>query len=393
MSEPVRVLTLVDNSGELGGGAERLAVQIATGLDRERFAPWLCVSRGQPGAAVRETLRAAGVPLLALDRQRTTDVWPWRRLAALLRQERIDVLHTHKFGSNVWGAIIGRATRTPVVVAHEHTWSFEGQRLRRALDRHLVARAADAIVAVSRQDRDKMIALEGIPPERIRVIPTAVAVDAPSHGADVRAELGIPPEAPVVVNVAGLRAQKAHDVLIEATALLAERLPDARVIVAGDGPERSRLEALVSARGLDRRFLLLGKRDDVPDILRAADVVALSSDYEGMPLAALEAMAAGRPLVATAVGALPDVVEDGVTGVLVAPRDPAALADALARVAGDRSLARTMGDAARRRAHENYDLRASVRRYEELYVELLSARRETASNAGPSASSSHSSLE
>ena len=393
MSEPVRVLTLVDNSGELGGGAERLAVQIATGLDRERFAPWLCVSRGQPGAAVRETLRAAGVPLLALDRQRTTDVWPWRRLAALLRQERIDVLHTHKFGSNVWGAIIGRATRTPVVVAHEHTWSFEGQRLRRALDRHLVARAADAIVAVSRQDRDKMIALEGIPPERIRVIPTAVAVDAPSHGADVRAELGIPPDAPVVVNVAGLRAQKAHDVLIEATALLAERLPDARVIVAGDGPERSRLEALVSARGLDRRFLLLGKRDDVPDILRAADVVALSSDYEGMPLAALEAMAAGRPLVATAVGALPDVVEDGVTGVLVAPRDPAALADALARVAGDRSLARTMGDAARRRAHENYDLRASVRRYEELYVELLSARRETASNAGPSASSSHSSLE
>src|SRR2546423_8271508 len=142
---PLRVLTLVDRLGTSGGG-ERLAMEITRRLDPERFERYYCVSRWRETAETddlqRQTvahLRDAGVTVTGLGRRRSAAVWAWRPLVALLREERIDVLHSHKFGSNVWAALLAPVARVPVLVAHEHTWSFEGQPLRRALDRNLIA--------------------------------------------------------------------------------------------------------------------------------------------------------------------------------------------------------------------------------------------------------------
>ena len=164
----LRVLTLVDRLGTSGGG-ERLAMEVAKRLDPARFDRWYCASRwderGPQDEAARraaDELRAAGVTAFGLGRRSPAAVWSWGPLLRTLRRERIDVLHTHKFGSNVWGALLAPLGRVPIFVAHEHTWSYEGQPVRRFLDRALIARRSAAFIAVSREDRRRMIEIERI---------------------------------------------------------------------------------------------------------------------------------------------------------------------------------------------------------------------------------------
>jgi glycosyltransferase involved in cell wall biosynthesis len=223
---------------------------------------------------------------------------------------------------------------------------------------------------VSEADKRRMIEVEGIPSRRLRVIPNAVPAPVPA-GHDVRAELGIPASAPVVVTVCQLRPEKAVEVLVESAALLRDRHPELRVLVAGEGAERGRLESLIKELGLADTVLLLGTRRDVPDILVAADVTVCCSDFEGTPLSVMEYMGAGKPVVATRVGGLPEVVQDGVHGLLVEPRDPVGLADALARLLEEEPLRRRLGEAARIRQQTTFDLDAAVRRIEELYDQLF----------------------
>ena len=190
------------------------------------------------------------------------------------------------FGSNVWATVVGRAARVPVVVAHEHTWDYEGQPLRRLLDRRLIGRFADAFVAVSEADRERMITVEGVPADKVRVMPNAFV---PSEGAapgDLRTELGLGPEAPLVGIACILRPQKAVDVLLDAFALV--RTPGAQLVIAGDGDCRESLERQAAALGIAGRTHFLGLRHDVASILAGLDVAAISSDFEGTPLFALE---------------------------------------------------------------------------------------------------------
>lgn len=379
----VRVVSLTDLIGPIGG-AEQLVAQLAARIDRERFEPIVYVSRWAPGddrhpgqGDAVAALRDQGVRVVGLGRRTKPGLVPFRRLVAELR-DGVDVLHTHSFGSNVWGAVLGSLSGTPVVVAHEHTWSFEGQPLRKLLDRHVIARGADVVVAVSREDRRRMIEVERIPPERIRYIPNGAPPGGPGTGHDVRAELGIPPDAPVVGSVGILRAQKAFDVLVDAAVRLRDRHPGLRVLIAGYGTEHARLAAHIADRGLGDVVTLLGHREDVADVIRAFDVAVSSSDYEGMPLAVIEYMEAGRPVVATRVGGLPDLIVDGEQGLLVPRRDPDALAGAISRLLEDAALRERMGESGRARRDAEFDLDRMVRRVEDLYLELLERRSETA---------------
>jgi glycosyltransferase involved in cell wall biosynthesis len=366
----LRVVTLVDRP-TVTGGAERLAVQVAARLDRERFESVLCASRRTDEALLDRELADAGVEVLALERGSTLDVGAWRPLVRRLRDA--DVIHAHMFGSNVWGTVLGRLSRVPAVIAHEHTWSFEGQPVRRLLDRELVGRFADAFVAVSSEDRRKMIEVEGVDPDKIRLIANGIPELAAGSGAAVRKELGIAASTPVIGVVCELRAQKALEVLFAAAVRLREDHPALRVLVAGDGPERARLEEAVRRLGLEETVLLLGIRRDVPALLDALDVAVLSSDYEGSPLSVLEYMAAGKPIVSTNVGGVPELIADGREGILVEPQDPAALAAAVGRLLGDPAEAKRLGERARRRQQREYSLDAMVRRIEELYEELWRA--------------------
>jgi glycosyltransferase involved in cell wall biosynthesis len=356
------------------GGAEVLARRLPAALDRSRFEPLLCVVRApfaeesedaQRGAAAE--LDRAGVPLLRL--RRTSRLDPrWGPLTSLLRRERIDVIHSHMFASNLWAAVLGTACRVPVVVTHEHTWSFEGRPFRKLLEREVMARGSDCVLAVSEADRRRMVEIERIPPERIRVLPNGIEAKAPS-GDDARARLGVAEDAPVLVFAGRISPQKALEVLVDAVAILVAEFPALCVLIAGPGDALA-LRVRAAALGLDGTVRFLGGRSDVPDLLEAADVGVLSSDYEGSPLAVIEYMEAGLPTVATAVGGVPDLIEDGVHGLLVPPRDPVRFAEAVARLLRDPAARAAMGERARERRRREFDFPVMVRRVEDLYEEL-----------------------
>ena len=377
----LRVVTLVDGLGLMGGG-ERLAREIVTRLDPTRFDRTLCVSRWSPERAADPAAAAAlaeldheGVRFLGLRRRASFDVTAWRPLVSRLRHERVDILHAHKFGSNVWAAALRPLTATPVVLAHEHTWSFEGQPIRKFLDRALIARQVDRIITVSRADRRRMAEVEGIDPAKLLFVPNGIPAPAAGAGVDLRPELGVPADAPVVGTVCALRPQKALDVLVRAAEQLRDAIPDVRVLIVGEGEERARIESLIAELGLGDTVSLLGRRNDVPDVLRTFDVAACSSDFEGTPLSVLEYMEAALPVVATRVGGVPDLIEDGVHGCLVEPRDAQGLAAGLARLLGDPDLARAMGQRGQARRRSEFDISNTVREIERLYESLVAAER------------------
>ena len=369
----MRVVTLIDALYDGMGGGERFAAALAAALPPDRFEVTVCATNTADGV-VAEALERAGVRHMALERRGRFDLPAFRRLTSLLRRERVQVLHAHKFGSNVWGTVLGQACRVPVVIAHEHTWSYEGQPMRKLLDGRLIAPLATRFVAVSELDRRRMIDLEGVKPEKALAIPTAYLPreGVPDEG-DLRARLGIAPGAPVIGTVANLRQQKRLDVLIDAFVRVREKLDGAHLVLAGDGPEAAALRADAESRGLGDAVHLPGVVEDLRSAFRAFDVVAMSSDFEGMPLFMFEAMAHDTPLVATRVGGLPEVVDHGVHALLVPRRDPAALAAALTELLTDPARRDALARAASVRLRD-FSLEAIAGRFAALYEELLRER-------------------
>jgi glycosyltransferase involved in cell wall biosynthesis len=373
-------MTLLHNPSVMGG-AEKVAVDLATSLDRSRFDSLFCAIK-KPQTPTREgELSAAGVRFFPLQRDSIRDPRVFSSLIRLLRRERIDILHAHLWDANLVAVIAGRLAGTPVIVAHEHTWSFEGDRLRVFTDRFVVARGSSVLLCVSAEDRRKMIEIEGIPAQHIRVVTNGIDPLAEPTGHDLRAELGIARDAQVFGAVAVLRKQKRVDVLVQVLALLSERLADPHLVIAGGDAglgNRRRTEALAESLGVADRVHLIGRRDDIADVLAAFDVACLSSDYEGMPLSVMEYMSAAKPIVCTRVGGVSELIDDGVEGLLVPRRDPAAFADAVERLLRDPALAASLGQAARLRQRRDFSLAGVVTRVEGIYDELCEARQ-----AGP----------
>jgi len=374
----LRVLTLVDGIGTYGG-AESLAREIVQRLDGERFERSFCVSRWDPADTADPTvqralgeLEAAGVQFVGLERFGRPALRPWGGLISRLRRDPVDILHAHKFGSNAWGALIAPLARVPNYIAHEHSWAFEGRPLRRLVDRQLIARTAEVVVAVSNEDRRRMIEIEHIPAAKIELIPNGIADPVRVRRSDVRAELGIPAAAPVVGTVATLRAYKGVDVLIRAAALLVADHPDLRVLVVGgdegtDTTVREGLRRLIGELGIERNVELLGFRDDVPSVVEAMDIGVCSSDFEGSPLSVMEYMEEAKPVVATAVGGIPDLIADDVNGLLVPPRDPPRLASAIDELLRDPERRAAMGARGRELRRSRYSIEATVRAVADLY--------------------------
>lgn len=373
----IHVVQLTDNLGY--GGAERVALDLARRFDPQRFRSTICVTRPKPIPPARRPLLDAlsreGGGFLQLDRSGRLDLAAWRPLLRLLRRERVDVLHGHMNGGSVWAAALGRLAGVPAIVAHEHGSESVASFERRLADR-FVARATDAIVAVTEDERTRWIDRRRAPAGRVHVIPNAVEPADPQHAAPerLRRELGLGGDARLVGCVGALRPEKAQVVLVEAAVRLRESHPEANVVLIGGGPERAALEARVAELGLAGKVHFTGKRDDVPEVLPGLDVVVNCSDREGMPLGVLEYMSAGLPIVATAVGGVREIIDDGVHGVLVAPRDPDALAAAVGGLLDEPRRARGLGERAHARQRAEFDAAVVTRRFEELYLALLARR-------------------
>lgn len=354
------------------GGAERALARLLAGLDadpgdRGRFEPVVACLYGSQ-SSVAASIRALGIPVVDLEMTHKWRLDSLVRLYRLLRDERPDILHTRLFHANLTGRVLGRLAGVPVVISGERTMGMES-RWRYLLNR-LTLFLADRVVCVSEQVAAFCARRIGLAPDKTVVIPNGVDFPEPSDLLTqqiARESLGLPVDGVLIGTVARLDPVKRLDVLLSALALL----EDAHALVVGYGPEEQRLRAMAEGLGLGARVRFVGYQEDVWPWLAACDVFALSSDWEGMPNAVLEAMGAGLPVVATAAGGTPDVVVDGETGLLVPPGDPAALAAALGRLIQDSELRRTMGAAGWRRARACFSVQQMVERTQALYVELL----------------------
>jgi len=362
-----RVLHYVDAA--LFGGSEQAALHLMAALDRSRWQPVLLyhpapgIARLAKGAATAG-IRTVGVPRVASG----TSLPGIVRLVRAIRAEAPEIFHAHLSWPLACkhGVLGARLARVPAVVGTAQLYTTPGD-LRQARFR---LRGLRRIIAVSREVEERYLRDLGVPARRLAVVPNGIPVPPALHPPNpaLRAELARGRPDCLVLTPARLHQQKGHAYLLAAAALV----PGATFVLAGDGPLRAELEQRARELGVASRCLFLGERADVPDLLAAADLFLLPSLWEGLPLSVLEAMAAGRPVVATAIGGTDEAVTDGVTGLLVPPRDPAAIAAAIARLRDDPGLAERLAAAGRARVEREFSSRATAERIMRIYDAVAS---------------------
>jgi glycosyltransferase involved in cell wall biosynthesis len=363
-------------TGKVRAGVEEHSLSLLARLREFGFQPWLAA----PPALLRamdSDLETAGVERLSLEFSSPLDLAAGARLARFVRRRRVALLHTHSFAASLAGAAVARMAGVGAVLETCHgpeVWRM-GRRLRGSfwIDRQ-VGRLVDLFIAVSHAAARHLIERKRVSQSKVRVIHNGRDFSryrplGAETRARIRAALGIG-AGPALLAVARLDEQKGHRYLLDAAARLSARWPELVVLLAGEGPLEAALRGQSARLGIERRVRFLGYRADVPELLHAADVVVLPSLYEGLPLVAIETLAAARPLVATAVDGTPEAVADAKTGLLVAPGDGAALAGAIGRMLEDPTLAARMAAAGRESVRENFALERQIEQTIAVYREL-----------------------
>jgi len=372
----VSVVHVCDKFGVAGSsihGVSRLFSWWFPRYDRARYDVSLVgLKRPEPAS---ELLAREGVPVHHLNRGRF-DPRILSDLVALARARRARILHVHGYAAADFGRLAARRVGAALVL-HEHFADPRMPAYQAWADR-LLARYTDRAIAVSGSTRDFLVDERHVPADRVRLIwngaPLAEFAHPPAGAREsVRRELGLSPETLVVGTIGRLSEQKGQRDLLAAAAQVAREFRDVRFVLVGDGDLRAELEAQADALGLGDRIVFAGHRADIPAVLAAIDVVCISSTYEGTPLALFEAMAAGKPIVSTAVDGCREVLSDQRTGLLTPPRDPASLARALVRLRRDPELRRSLAAEAAAES-SRYDIAECVRRIESLYEEVLAER-------------------
>jgi glycosyltransferase involved in cell wall biosynthesis len=349
------------------GGAERQLYELVRGLDRQRFQPVVyCLSSHT--TPYGELLTSLGVPLTVVPRQRHFEWGRIRALASLMRRDRVDIVHAFLFQANPYAWLAARLARTPHLVTSARNCQTLG-RVRDWANR-VAFRASDAIICNGGAVRDFIVERYAAPANTCVVIHNGVDLARFAPARDPRRG-GRPRQ---VLGIGRLVPQKDFALFIEAAALLRRTQVDVRFAIVGDGPQRAALERHVGEAGLAGVISFLGERQDIPDLMRDADVLWLSSQWEGLPNVVLEAAASGTPVVARDTGATREIVSHGVTGYLVSERDPAAFAAHTEALLTDPALLRKMGEAARHVAEEHFSLSRMVTSTEDLYRTVSAGR-------------------
>jgi glycosyltransferase involved in cell wall biosynthesis len=358
---PLRIALMIECDGP--GGAELMMLELAKEL-RARGHTVLPVGLSAGTGWLGARFVAAGFEPASFELRRPLDLAAVRALTTILRDFRADVVHSHEFTMAIYGAAASkRANARHVITMHGGLYYAAAWRRRAAL-RWAMRRSA-ALVGVSDATASALQSILGIEKSKLHVVPNGIPLRTGVR-AKLRSELGLAPGELLIVSVGNLYPVKGHAVLIDALAKLRERT-GWRLAIAGRGEEEPRLRVQAATAGIGDRVHLLGFRDDIADILAAADLFTMPSLSEGLPLALVEAMSFGLPVVVTAVGGVPEVVTDGVEGMLVPPSDASALATALGALLADAPRRQKMGDAARTRALRDYALSTMADRYERLY--------------------------
>jgi glycosyltransferase involved in cell wall biosynthesis len=368
---PLRILFVITSMPI--GGAETLLVNLVQRLDRDGFLPELCCLK-EPGP-LAETL-AGSIPTHSRLLSSKYDLRVFARLSALIRQRRIDAVVTVGAGDKMfWGRLAAWWQRVPVVLSALHStgWPDAVGRLNRTL-----TPLTDRFIAVAEPHGRYMVDVLGFPANRVAVIPNGVDTQRfrpqPELRRTVRRQLRIPDDAPLCGIVAALRPEKYHELFLRVAADVQRRLPTAHFLIIGDGPQRSQLERLANGLNCRAQIHFLGARTDIPELLAALDLFALTSRNEANPVSVLEALACGVPVVAPRVGSLGETVIDGQTGYLVAADDAEAATHRWLELLSQPDLASRMGQAGRRLVIRQWSLESMVAGYERLVTQVYESK-------------------
>ncbi len=362
------------NSFELGG-SEHQMVEVASRQKARGYEVIVgCLS--SKGSLI-EVLRHAGISVIEFNPRgalfRPRGIFQVLRLTWFLRLHPFDVVQTHDLYSTLMGVPAAWLARIPVILSCRrdlsHWWWYTPHR--RRILRHIQNRST-YVIANSQAVRDFLVEKDGFDSSLVRVIRNSVDLERFTNVRGDRQEqfphLG--PESELIAAVANMHFEtKGYTDLIRAAAEVSREFPAAKFLLIGDGAERARIEGMVAELGLSKTVLFLGRRNDVPKVLACCDMFVSPSWAEGLPNSVLEAMAAGLPIVATRVGGTPEIIEHGVSGLLVPPRDSHALATAILQLLGDKGLAKRLGRSAQERAREQFSFERLLSELERLYLE------------------------
>jgi glycosyltransferase involved in cell wall biosynthesis len=370
--KPYTILHTIETGGP--GGAETVLLNLVSNLDASRFRSLVLLPGGRwlPGQ-----LQERKIPTVIEKSNAWYDLRLPRAMAHWVRREGVDLIHSHLPDQNFYTCCVGRVTgRKTIVTYHGAPQISRNSGLRHAIKSWVVRRSATAVVVVSEYLK-RLLVEAGFPTEKIVRIYNGVDVDrfAGSQGGHLRAELGCPESAKLIGMVANLRRSKGHEYFVEAARKVMDSIPEARFVAVGEIEEgiAKGMTARAQQLGLENHFFILGYRADIPEILQSLDVFVLSSVSEGLSIATIEAMAAGKPVVVTRSGGPEEVVEDGRTGLLVPPSDAHSLAAGICEILRNPQLAAALGRNARAEGESRFSLARMVKEYESLYERCLAA--------------------
>lgn len=344
------------------GGAEKVVSILAQAFNKDNCDIYIMAF--ETGELEKDCLLGGAKVIIRPFQWRNSLQWLYYFVKELKRL-RIDVLHTHLFTADLLGRIGGRLANIPVVVSTIHapsTWKRSNglkDTVKMLADRFTANKLADSLFSISKHVSDYQIRYGGIKPSKMSVISNPIILAAYANKQSLRSEkrasLGLNDRHIVLMNVGSLKQVKGQKYLIAAMKMLADKHTNVRLLLAGNGEDRESLMRLADSLGVSEHLLFLGNRLDVPELLAASDIFVMPSLSEGISMAILEAMASELPIVATRVGGNPDIIEDGVTGLLVNPADAPMLASAVERLLDDAEYSRVLGRMARQYVKEHHD--------------------------------------
>lgn len=368
--QPISVLHFTNAT--VRAGAEEHILTLLRGLSQQDFRLNL-VCDPEIADVMRPDI-PDGVELIPLSFRRFDQFTSAFRLRDILRSKRVDILHSHLFWSSLFASVVGRFCGVPVILETTHVRELwrTGWKSNFTIDR-AVGKCVDRYIAVSEANARYLVQQKGLPKKKVRVIRNGSDVRRfdPEHkpASTLREGLGFGESDPVLVVVARLEPQKGHKVLLSAMPSIRAEFPNVRLVCVGDGVLRSELTEQTCALGLERNVRFVGTQTNVQDWLALSEISVLPSFYEGLPLVAIESLAAGVPVVATDVDGTPEIVVNGRTGLTVPTNDPRALDQAISLLLHSPELRHQFGTAGRQRVLEEFTEEQQIRRTAELYFE------------------------